>query len=149
MTPDDTLGSLDPYRLPRHVLPHRYELRLEPDLTSATFSGVVTIALTVTQSTSTVILNAVDLTISSATLKEKAGDRLDAMIELDQAMQRCRLMFPRLISAGEAQLTLVFQGKLNDQLRGFYRSTYKDQAGVSRTMAATQFEATDARRAFP
>lgn len=149
MTPDDTLGSLDPYRLPRHVLPHRYELRLEPDLTSATFSGVVTIALTVTQSTSTVILNAVDLTISSATLTEKAGDRLDAMIELDQAMQRCRLMFPRLISAGEAQLTLVFQGKLNDQLRGFYRSTYKDQAGVSRTMAATQFEATDARRAFP
>ncbi len=149
MTPDDTLGSLDPYRLPRHVLPHRYDLRLEPDLTSATFSGVVNIALTVTQSTDTIILNAVDLTISSATLEGAAGGRLDATVELDQAMQRCRLTFPCPLSVGESQLTLVFQGTLNDHLRGFYRSTYNDQAGVSHTMAATQFEATDARRAFP
>jgi puromycin-sensitive aminopeptidase len=149
MTPDDTLGSLDPYRLPRHVLPHRYDLRLEPDLTSATFAGVVNIALTVTQVTGTIILNAVDLTISSATLEGTAGGRLHATVELDQAMQRCRLTFPRPLSAGESQLTLVFQGTLNDHLRGFYRSTYKDQAGVSHTMAATQFEATDARRAFP
>ncbi len=40
-------------------------------------------------------------------------------------------------------------GTLNDKLRGFYRSTYKDQSGTTQTMAATQFEATDARRAFP
>ena len=38
---------------------------------------------------------------------------------------------------------------LNDQLHGFYRSTYKDEAGVSHTIAATQFESTDARRGFP
>src|SRR4029450_3674728 len=46
-------------------------------------------------------------------------------------------------------LRLTFRGTLNDKLRGFYRSVYKDPSGVSRTMAATQFEATDARRAFP
>src|SRR4029079_3257598 len=40
-------------------------------------------------------------------------------------------------------------GTLNDKLRGFYRSTYKDQEGMTQTIAATQFEATDARRAFP
>lgn len=149
MNIDDASGSLDPYRLPRHVLPHRYEIRLEPDLTSATFSGVVNIALTVTQATGTIILNAVDLTISSATLEGTADSRLDATVDLDQAMQRCRLTFPRPISVGEAQLTLVFQGTLNDHLRGFYRSTYKDQSGATHRMAATQFEATDARRAFP
>lgn len=149
MNIDDASGSLDPYRLPRHVLPHRYEIRLEPDLTSATFSGVVNIALTVTQATGTIILNAVDLTISSATLEGTADSRLDATVDLDQAMQRCRLTFPRPISVGEAQLTLVFQGTLNDHLRGFYRSTYKDQSGATHCMAATQFEATDARRAFP
>jgi len=149
MNIDDASGSLDPYRLPRHVLPHRYEIRLEPDLTSATFSGVVNIALTVTQATGTIILNAVDLTISSATLEGTADGRLDATVDLDQAMQRCRLTFPRPLSVGEAQLTLVFQGTLNDHLRGFYRSTYKDQSGATHRMAATQFEATDARRAFP
>lgn len=149
MTLDDTSGNLDPYRLPRHILPQRYDLRLEPDLSAAAFSGVVTIALTVTQASSTIILNAVDLTIASATLIGADGERCDAGIELDQAMQRCRLTFPRPVAAGECRLTLSFRGQLNDHLRGFYRSTYTDQAGVSRTMAATQFEATDARRAFP
>lgn len=149
MTLDETPGSLDPYRLPRHVIPQRYDLRLEPDLPSATFSGVATITLTVTQATSVVIVNAVDLAISSAALTGAAGDRLEATIELDSAMQRCRFTFPRLVPVGESKLTLVFQGTLNDHLRGFYRSTYKDLSGVSHTMAATQFEATDARRAFP
>ncbi|SPP64378.1 M1 family metallopeptidase [Nitrospira lenta] len=149
MNIDDASGNLDPYRLPRHVVPHRYDLRLEPDLRAATFSGLAVIAVTVTHATSTIILNAVDLTISSATLEGTAGGRLDATVELDAAMQRCRLTFSRSLAVGEAQLTLVFQGTLNDHLRGFYRSTYKDQAGVSHTMAATQFEATDARRAFP
>ena len=43
----------------------------------------------------------------------------------------------------------MFRGRLNDQLRGFYRSTYTDDDGVEHTIATTQFEATDARRAFP
>src|SRR6476646_6551121 len=30
-----------------------------------------------------------------------------------------------------------------------YRSTYNDASGATQTLAATQFEATDARRAFP
>ena len=44
---------------------------------------------------------------------------------------------------------MTFSGTLNDKLRGFYRSTYKDERGATHSMAATQFEATDARRAFP
>jgi puromycin-sensitive aminopeptidase len=44
---------------------------------------------------------------------------------------------------------MTFCGTLNDKLRGFYRSTYKDERGATHSMAATQFEATDARRAFP
>src|SRR5207253_5331120 len=50
---------------------------------------------------------------------------------------------------GPCRLRLPFPGTLNDKLRGFYRSSYKDQSGVTRLLAATQFEATDARRAFP
>ena len=50
---------------------------------------------------------------------------------------------------GPARLDITFSGALNDQLRGFYRSTYTDDAGRTRTIAATQFQSTDARRAFP
>src|SRR5205807_590012 len=53
------------------------------------------------------------------------------------------------VAPGAWTLRLRFRGILNDKLRGFYRSTYKDAAGASKVLAATQFEATDARRAFP
>jgi len=32
----------DACRLPRHILPTRYELRITPDLTAATFAGDAT-----------------------------------------------------------------------------------------------------------
>ena len=149
MNLDDNPGSVDPYRLPRHIIPIRYDLRLEPDLATATFAGRETIVLTVTQATSTIILNAVDLTISSAILEGASSTRLEATVQLEDSTQRYQLTFSQPITPGEWRLHLTFQGKLNDQLRGFYRSTYKDHAGVTHTMAATQFEATDARRAFP
>jgi puromycin-sensitive aminopeptidase len=53
------------------------------------------------------------------------------------------------LPAGEAVVSLRFRGQLNDKLRGFYRSTFTDDDGVERVIATTQFEATDARRAFP
>ena len=46
-------------------------------------------------------------------------------------------------------MSLRFRGQLNDKLRGFYRSTFTDDDGNERVIATTQFEATDARRAFP
>ena len=149
MNLDASSSTLDPFRLPRHAVPTRYDLRLEPDLAGATFQGRETIALSVTQPTNVLVLNAVDLAIGSAFLENHQGRRSEAVIEFDELLQRCLLNFAESIAPGEWRLHLVFQGKLNDKLRGFYRSIYKDQAGATKTMAATQFEATDARRAFP
>ncbi|KAL6057849.1 Aminopeptidase [Balamuthia mandrillaris] len=42
-----------------------------------------------------------------------------------------------------------FTGILNDKMKGFYRSKYTNAKGEEAFMAVTQFEATDARRAFP
>jgi puromycin-sensitive aminopeptidase len=149
MNLDDTPGSSDPYRLPRHVIPTRYDLRLEPDLAAATFAGRVTITLTIKQVTQTILLNAADLLVASVAIQRQNGQRFEGSSELEQSNQRVRLTFRESIAPGEWRLHLSFQGNLNDQLRGFYRSTYKDVSGVTQTVAATQFEATDARRAFP
>ena len=139
----------DPYRLPRHVIPTHYDLRIEPDLSSHSFVGHEVATLTVTEPTAEIILNAVELDISSATLSGVAGTSHAGTVFLDHDLQRCRISFPSLISPGEWTLNLAFRGTLNDKLRGFYRSSYKDEQGVSHHLAATQFEATDARRAFP
>ncbi len=140
---------MDPYRLPRNVVPTRYDLRLEPDLQSFTFAGEETVTLTVTEATREILLNAVELSIDRAEVVGDGGPALTAAVALDAATERCRLTFAQPLAPGTWRLRLAFRGTLNDKLHGFYRSTYKDAAGRPHTLAATQFEATDARRAFP
>jgi puromycin-sensitive aminopeptidase len=137
------------YRLPTTVAPSRYDIRLEPDLEAATFAGEETIAITVAEPVSEIVLNAAELTIQSASVQVTDGAVVQGSAALEAEDERIRLLFPSPIPAGEHRLTIAFSGILNDRLRGFYRSTYKDAAGASHTLAATQFEATDARRCFP
>jgi puromycin-sensitive aminopeptidase len=140
---------VDPYRLPRTAVPSRYDIRLEPDFTTLTFRGQESVALDVTETISEIVLNAIELAIDSASLENDRGDTIRATATMDDSAERCRLALASPAARGRWRLRLAFRGTLNDKLRGFYRSVYKDPSGVSRTMAATQFEATDARRAFP
>ena len=141
--------SANPYRLPQHVIPTRYDLRLEPDLIAFTFAGKETIALTVREATSEIVLNAVELQIADVTIENEAKISHRGSIELEPTTERCRLRFATTLQPGAWKLALSFTGVLNEKLRGFYRSTFKDARGKTRPLAATQFEATDARRAFP
>jgi puromycin-sensitive aminopeptidase len=140
---------VDPYRLPRAVAPSRYDIRLEPDLTTLTFRGEETIAVSVEEPVREIVVNAVELAVDEAVVVDAGGRQQRATVSLDDTDERCRLAFAEPLAVGAGRLRVRFRGTLNDKLRGFYRSVYKDPGGVTRTMAATQFEATDARRAFP
>ncbi len=146
-----TLGGdeLGLYRLPRHVMPTRYDLHLEPDLKAFAFTGDETVTVTVQEPTTEIVFNAAELEIMEATIEKEGSFSHRGTIELNEATERCRLTFSNTLTPGTWKLRLSLKGKLNDKLRGFYRSTYKDQAGAMHVLAATQFEATDARRAFP
>src|SRR5262249_42717485 len=74
---------------------------------------------------------------------------LSAEVSLEEVTERCRLGFSQTVEPGNYALHLSFKGILNDKLRGFYHSSYRDAQGAAKHLAATQFEATDARRAFP
>lgn len=140
---------MDPYRLPRTVVPSRYEIRLEPDLTTASFTGTETVTVTVHEPTAEIVLNAAELAVTEAAITGGAGESYRGEVAPDEPAERCRIGFPARLGPGTWLLRLAFRGTLNDKLRGFYRSTYKDPSGATRVLAATQFEATDARRAFP
>ena len=101
------------------------------------------------EATSEVVFNAVELQIAEASIEGNGGRRQPGTIEFDESTERCRIRFDTVLQPGAWRLVLSFTGILNDKLRGFYRSTYKDTKGNTRSLAATQFEATDARRAFP
>jgi puromycin-sensitive aminopeptidase len=140
---------VDPYRLPRTVVPTRYDLRLEPDLVTHTFAGEETIAVDVGDATAEVFVNTAEIAITQVSAENAAGERISGVATSDEQAERSRLAFERPLAVGAWRLHLSFRGILNDKLRGFYRSTYKDPSGATHTIAATQFEATDARRAFP
>jgi puromycin-sensitive aminopeptidase len=143
------MADLDPYRLPTDVTPVRYELELAPDLDAATFAGSVAIAVTVHSPVTEIVLNALELDIDEAWVLDASGERLDTTVRLDAESERAFLALPGELRAGPATVHARFRGILNDKLHGFYRSTFTDGDGATRTIATTQMEATYARMAFP
>jgi puromycin-sensitive aminopeptidase len=137
------------YRLPRTVEPERYELTLTPDLDAAAFAGEAKVQVRVNEPITEIVLNAVELDIHSAELVGGAGSRLSGRVTLDDSEERAIISLDGTARPGPWVLHLTFTGILNDKLHGFYRSTFKDEDGNERVIATTQFEATDARRAFP
>jgi puromycin-sensitive aminopeptidase len=132
----------NPYRLPRSVVPHRYSLALEPELGRATFAGHVIIDATVNEAAPHILLNADELEIHSVKI-----DGEDVAFELQPATER--LLVHRAVEVGTTTIEITFTGTLNDKLRGWYRSTYKDAEGNEQVIATSQMQATDCRRAFP
>lgn len=142
------MTAQNPYRLPRHVVPKHYSIELEPDLNDGSFDGRVVIELEVITETDTIVLNAAELEIEEVQVDQ--GDSVPASsIVLDEDLERAEFAFPIVLQPGTARLSCSFKGILNDKLRGFYRSTWSDDAGIDHVIATTQFESTNARRAFP
>ena len=71
-------------------------------------------------------------------------------VTYDEPSQTTKIAFDNGIVKGDkVKVEIKFTGQLNDKMAGFYRSTYKNADGSEGIMAVTQFEPTDARRAFP
>ena len=139
-----------PYRLPKTVTPSHYELTLEPNLMNFTFAGTEAVNIAVVEPTDVMVVNAIEIEIDEAWVSGGDSLRTDVSgIEYDEELQRATLTLSSAIDPGDYVLHARFRGTLNDQLHGFYRSTFKDEAGVEHTIATTQMESTDARRAFP
>lgn len=59
------------------------------------------------------------------------------------------LLSGKLVKDHKYQVFIIFSGKLDDGLAGFYRSSYYDKDHNKVWLGVTQFEAISARRAFP
>ena len=143
------MSAEKPYRLPTNVTPERYELKLTPDLTTWTFTGDEKISIHVHEPVREIILNAAELELHAVSLQTADGKVREGRVNLDSENERATLSFGEPVPAGRGDLHIQFSGILNDKLHGFYRSTYKGADGQDKPLASTQFESTDARRAFP
>ena len=130
-------------RLPATVVPSHYDLSFAVDLVGARFDGSETIRVDISQPTHTVVLHAIEITFHEVTITAGSATQT-ATVSLNEQQQTATLTVPRALAKGPADIHLSYTGILNDKLRGFYLST-----DTGRRYAVTQFEATDARRAFP
>ena len=134
--------------MPTTATPSAYRLSLTPDLIAFTFDGSVEIDVETSAATDVLILNAAELDIDAASVSTESQD-IPVEISLDAEAERLTLQLSEPLPVGTATVSLSFSGVLNDQLRGFYRSTYRDGDDNEVTIATTQFQSTDARRCFP
>ena len=136
-------GAVSAQRLPDKVLPDSYDLTLTPDLPSATFTGDETIQVRLLAPASSIVLNSAEIEFQEVTVAA-GGSTQTATVTTDEKNEAATLTVPATIPAGPAEIHIRYKGILNDKLRGFYLSQT-----ARRRYAVTQFEATDARRAFP
>jgi len=126
------------------IHPLHYILHLEPDLDTLTFSGVAAIQMQAASAVQEVILQGRELALLHCTL---AGSETGCPFELNPGRQEVRIQLPQPVQ-GTFTLRIAYSGTINDRYAGFYRSRYTLN-GQEKVMASTQFEAKDARRAFP
>jgi aminopeptidase N len=131
-------------RLPELAVPDNYKLTFAPDFTKNNFIGDEIIQVRVLKPTSEIVLNAAEIDFEAVTITGGSTTQ-KANVKVDKEKEMATLTVGSAIQPGPATIQIRYTGILNNELRGFYLG--KDNDG--RKYAATQLEATDARRAFP
>jgi tricorn protease interacting factor F2/3 len=126
--------------------PLNYKLTFEPDLKKFTFDGLESISINCKKSVNIITMNCAELKIKSCIVK--SGQKIiESTPKINEKKEELQIKLGEKIR-GLCTVDLEFEGILNDRLLGFYRSKYQ-QNGKTKYLATTQFEAADARRAFP
>src|SRR5438128_3534589 len=148
-----------PGKLPKEVVPTDYSIRIVPNIDKSasrtdssrgelTFTGTETVKLNVCSPVHQLVLNALELEITEASLDGKALPK--SAIKTDREKELLTLALPSELARGDHTLALSFSGKINQQGQGLcYMHYHEQRRGTKKIMLGTQFAATDARRFFP
>ena len=131
---------MNDFRLPTDARPRRYQLRFDLDLEGWRSSGSARIEIVTTAPKRQIALHSLDLAIGSARIDGTAV----TSVSYDLESQTALLDLASPLVPGDHVLEIEWTGEIREKLRGLYRSVRGDER-----YAATQFEAADARRAFP
>ncbi len=137
-------------QLPRAVRPTHYEVAVVPNAQMLTFEGKVSIRIEVLEPTTSITLNAVDMTFASAQLVSGGakGRAYEPKISVDAQAQTATFTFAQPLGVGSYTLAIAYTGKIGTQANGLFAIDYDTKAGKKRALY-TQFENSDARKFIP
>ncbi len=130
----------------QQVAPQNYRIHLIPDLDNFTFTGNLSLFVKAKKAIEALCLNILDLAILSCAV-EQNDDFVECAFETDTEKEELKILLPRKME-GAIRVKIGYEGQINDKMAGFYRSQYVS-SGKTKHIAVTQFEESDARRAFP
>ncbi|GFG31526.1 hypothetical protein Cfor_07544, partial [Coptotermes formosanus] len=153
----ETRAAGEEYRLPPTVTPHLYTITLTPNYTDYnTFNGEVTILVTALSDVNNISLHYDKITIVERSITEIIGSEIALEEDNNDSYDNTTNIYTLTLSNNQTLtsgrsyfININYTGLLLDDMAGFYRSSYKTADGEERWLATTQFEPTDARRAFP
>lgn len=132
-TPESRQGDIN-YRLPDDVIPYHYDLEITPYFQSElnrdeyTFDGTETIYVTAKNSVTSIVLHINNLSISEWSVMTLTGTPIPHDDEsYDSITHKLTLPLRQALQANN-NYTLHFKylGYIQEEMVGFYRSTYKE-----------------------
>jgi len=130
----------------QETTPLNYKIRLQPDLENFTFAACAEILLDTPNSVKEIPFNILEIAIWSCNVLEK-NKRVECPFLVNTRKEELRILLPEAMT-GNITVRIDYQGHINDKMAGFYRSGYMRRK-KQKYIAVTQFEESDARRAFP
>lgn len=138
--------------LPLSVEPSFYQLSIEPNWSNFTFQASCVIDVSILEETNKIVFHSYQLTFNEVVLLLSSTTIPIVLRPLDivfhEELKRVELIFENNIPPTTGKLFIDYSGIINDQMSGFYRSTYQGSFGMTELLT-TQMEPTDARRVFP
>ena len=135
-------------RLPACTVPEHYTIHLQVDMQALRVSGTSQIDVLANDPTSYIVLHARSMSISETSMKQDDKEVVIARTFEYKENDYFVLELAQAVS-GRVNIDLRYNYSLSADLSGFYNSSYVSSSGEKKTMACTQFEPTDARKAFP
>jgi endoplasmic reticulum aminopeptidase 2 len=120
----------DDIRLPKFIIPIRYDIELTPNLTTGWVKGIEKLIFRVTEETNFIVFHSKNITITSRTINERLN--VERMLEFPHREQIYLETDDVMLPDKNYAVRLKFQYTLGKNLEGFYLSQYKDKAGKKR-----------------
>jgi aminopeptidase N len=126
--------------------PANYKIHLIPDLINFRFAGSVEILVEAKALVEDIRLNILEIAIWNCEVRLDKNFASCAF-KVDPGKEELHILLPQKMN-GSISIKISYEGQINNKMAGFYRSKYVS-SGQTKYIAVTQFEESDARRAFP
>ncbi|XP_038105291.1 aminopeptidase Ey-like [Culex quinquefasciatus] len=145
--------NFDSLRLPNSSVPTHYNLFLDTNIHrgDSEYSGNVQISIKILENTKQIVLHSVGNSIPQVELYDSNQLKIPLVnFELDVEKEFLVVnTLSTLLSGSNYRLAISFAGTLRTDNTGFHRLAYQAEDGSTTNIAATQFEPSSARKAFP